>query len=175
MKNYTNTHSHKFHRHKQISININILFYHFFFSLPSFRMTTTTTTKKRISCGTTDIMRKTVKLMISISNKSNPITTNTSLILREIMRCLHQHRTLIYWRATTIQPIQIQIGIIITIIDIRMPRRVRKVRNFDLFIMFWNRERKMGFDVTEKMFLNFSRRLQKKVCGFLSLNLWKTC
>lgn len=43
----------------------------------------------------TDIMRKTVKLMISISNKSNPITTNTNLILNGIMRCLHQHRMLI--------------------------------------------------------------------------------
>lgn len=43
----------------------------------------------------TDIMKKTVKLMISISNKSNPITTNTNLILNEIMRCLHQLRMLI--------------------------------------------------------------------------------
>lgn len=87
--------------------------------------------RKRIS---TDIMRKTVKLMISISNKSNLITTNTSLILREIMRCLHQHRMLIYWRVTTIRLIQIQIGIIITIIDIRMPHQVRKVRR----LMSWD-------------------------------------
>lgn len=43
----------------------------------------------------TDIMKKTVKLMISISNKSNPITTNTNLILNEIMRCLHQLQMLI--------------------------------------------------------------------------------
>jgi hypothetical protein len=75
-----------------------------------------------------DIMRKTVKLMISISNKSNPIITNSSLISSEIMRCLHQHRMLIYWKVTTIQPIPIQIGITIIIIDIRMPHQVRKVR-----------------------------------------------
>lgn len=79
-------------------------------------------------------MRKTVKLMISISNKSNPIITNSSLISNEIMRCLHQHQMLIYWRVTTIQPIPIQIGITIIIIDIRMPHQVRKVRiNFYFF------------------------------------------
>jgi len=66
--------------------------------------------------------------MISISNKSNPIITNSSLISNEIMRCLHQHRMLIYWKVTTIQPIPIQIGITIIIIDIRMPHQVRKVR-----------------------------------------------
>lgn len=86
----------------------------------------------------TDITRKTVKLMISISNKSNPITTNMSLISSEIMRYLHQHRMLIYWRATTIQPIPIPIDITIIIIDIRMPRQVRKVNILYIFFLHFN-------------------------------------
>lgn len=75
----------------------------------------------------TDIMKKTVKLMISISNKSNLITTNTNLILNEIMRCPRQPPTLISWRATITQPIPTRIDITIIIIDIKMPHRVRKV------------------------------------------------
>lgn len=43
----------------------------------------------------TDIMRKTVKLMINISNKSNHITINLSLISNGIMHCPHQHQMLI--------------------------------------------------------------------------------
>lgn len=82
-------------------------------------------------------MKKTVKLMISISNKSNPITTNMNLILNEIMRCLHQLRTLISWRATIIQPIPTQIDITIIIIDIKMPRRVRKVNIIFQFLMIY--------------------------------------
>lgn len=76
--------------------DIHILFSFFFlhfsflfgFNLNQTTPTTTTT-------NPTDIMKKTVKLMISISNKSNLITTNTSLISNEIMRCLHQLQMLI--------------------------------------------------------------------------------
>lgn len=95
--------------------------------------TKTTTHSRR-----TDIMKKTVKLMISISNKSNPITTSTSLILNEIMRCLHQHRTLISWRATITQPIPTQIDITIIIIDIKMPHQVHKVMIvFQFSMIYW--------------------------------------
>lgn len=81
-------------------------------------------------------MKKTVKLMISISNKSNLITTNTNLILNEIMRCLRQPPTLISWRATIIQPIPTQIDITIIIIDIKMPHRVHKVTIMFQFLWF---------------------------------------